>query len=122
MTLIPITKRTTCCFVDCGEAVCSCKPTKFMYPKLTAEAKLQAFQSKFYQGVEWEPKKGDYYTTTRADLELYQVVDVDDEFVYTTYLYEDSPISKWDKNKFTTEDFGIKRMFVPDYLLKMEVD
>ncbi|MGJ1414060.1 hypothetical protein [Sphingobacterium multivorum] len=93
-----------------------------MYPKLTAEAKLQAFHSKFYQGVEWEPKKGDYYTTTRADLELYQVVDVDNEFVYTTYLYENSPISKWDKDKFTTEDFGIKRMFVPDYLLKMEVD
>ncbi|MGJ1362916.1 hypothetical protein ACR79B_20610 [Sphingobacterium spiritivorum] len=91
-----------------------------MYPKLTAEAKLQAFQSKFYQGVEWDPKKGDYYTTTRSDLELYQVVDVDDNYVYTSYLHEGSPIDKWPKDGFTTEGFGDRRMYVPDNLLKFE--
>lgn len=89
-----------------------------MYPKLTVEAKLQAFAYKFYQGVEWEPKKGDYYTTTRSDLELYQVVDIDDNYVYTTYLREDSPIDKWAKEGFTTEGFGDRRMHIPHYLLK----
>lgn len=89
-----------------------------MYPKLTAEAKLQAFQSKYYQGVEWEPKKGDYYTTTRADLELYKIVEIDEKYVYTTYMREDSPIDKWPKEGFTTEGFGDRRMHVPDYLFK----
>lgn len=28
MTLIPITQRTTYCFVDCGKEVCTCKPIK----------------------------------------------------------------------------------------------
>lgn len=90
------------------------------HPVLTTEIKLQVFAAKFYQGMFWEPKKGDYYTTTRADLELYQVVDVDERFVYTKYTYdvESKNISKWEKDKFLTHGFGTRRMWIPDYLIK----
>lgn len=30
MTLLPITKRTTYCFKDCGKEVCKCKPAKVL--------------------------------------------------------------------------------------------
>lgn len=88
--------------------------------KITPEIKLEAFAAKFYQGMIWEPKKGDYYTTTRADLEVYQIVDVDDKYVYTKYDYdvESSNISKWEKDKFLSEGFGTRRMWIPEYLLR----
>ena len=88
------------------------------HPVLTAEMKLEAFAVKYYIGLQWEPKKGDYYTTTRADLELYQVSDIDEDFVYTIYTDRECDVQKWDKDKFTTQDFGIRRMWIPDYLIK----
>lgn len=93
---------------------------EFKSIELTPEMKLQCFQFKYYNGLEWIPKKGDFYTTTRADLEVYQVVDVDEEFIYTKYTSELSSgeISKWDKDKFLTEGFGDRRMWIPDFLIK----
>lgn len=86
--------------------------------KLTPEIKLQALEMKYYSGIHWEPKKGDYYTTSRADLELYQVVDVDDEFVYTSYLPVNlDNISKWRKDEFTSKDFGLRRVHVHEVLI-----
>lgn len=93
-----------------------------MNPKLTAEVKLQDFEVRFYQYIKWQPKKGDYYTTTRSDLELYQVIDIDDEFIYTKYCDKErgDSVSKWEKEKFTTEGFGDRRMHVPNYLLNFK--
>lgn len=94
------------------------KQEQLKHPVLTAEMKLEAFAVKYYNGLQWNPKKGDYYTTTRADLELYQVHDIDEDFVYTIYTDRECEVQRWDKDKFTTQDFGIRRMWIPDYLIK----
>lgn len=87
-----------------------------MKNKLTESQKLQALAYKYYNGGIWEPKAGDYYTTSRADLELYQVVEVTDTIVRTTYLTPDSDISEWKKDGFTTEGFGVNRVWVPNWV------
>ena len=87
--------------------------------KLTEMQKLHALAYKYYQGQKWEPKKGDYYTTSRADLELYQVVDVTDTKVVTRYLVGSDNVSEWDKNGFLTEGFGVNRVWVPHFIFKL---
>jgi hypothetical protein len=52
---------------------------------LTPWQKLEALSMRYYGCVVWEPNAGDFYTTSRADLELYQVVDVTDTEVITRY-------------------------------------
>lgn len=87
--------------------------------KLTLEEKLQALSSKYYDGLEWQPKKGDYYTTSRNDLELYQIVDENETTFFTSYLDEKkSPEPhEWSKQKFL-QDFGERRVYVPEFILK----
>ena len=84
---------------------------------LTPEQKLNALAYRFYQGGEWTPKAGDFYTTSRADLELYQVVKIEDGKVFTRYLIGSDVISEWDEAGFTTEGFGPRRVYVPDWVL-----
>lgn len=86
---------------------------------LTENQKLNALAFKYYQGAKWEPKAGDYYTTSRSDLELYQVVEVTEDKVKTKYLTPDSSISEWDKAGFLTEGFGVNRVWVPDWVLSL---
>lgn len=88
--------------------------------KLTETQKLHALAFKYYQGVKWEPKKGDYYTTSRADLELYQIVDVTETKIMTRYLVGSDTISEWDKEAFLTQGFGINRVWVPDFIFKLK--
>jgi len=83
----------------------------------TKDMKLDAFARKYYQGEEWIPKAGDYYTTTRNDLELYQVVEVTETEVHTSYLPLGGQVSKWPINEFTKEGFGPRRMLVPIEIL-----
>lgn len=78
--------------------------------------KLQAMALKYYSGVIWEPKAGDYYTSSRADLELYQVVKVTEKYVYTRYLTPNSAIQEWDKEGFTKQGFGVNRVHVPNFV------
>jgi hypothetical protein len=87
--------------------------------ELTYKEKLAAISAKHYQYLKWTPKKGDYYTTVRNDLELYQIVDEDELFLYTKYCNPEkgSEISKWEKDKFLT-DFGIHRVYVPDWIFE----
>jgi len=85
----------------------------------TTDMKLQALALKYYHGVNWEPKTGDYYTTSRADLELYQVVRVTEKYIYTRYLTPDSAFTEWDKDGFTKEGFGVNRVHVPDFVFSM---
>lgn len=85
----------------------------------TTDMKLQALALKYYSGVKWEPKAGDYYTSSRADLELYQVVEVTDTKVKTMYLNGDKNVSEWEKDGFTKEGFGVNRVHVPDFVFGM---
>lgn len=88
--------------------------------KLTHEQKLQAMALKYYQGMVWRPKKGDFYTSSRADLELYQVVEVSDTQVVTKYTEGSEELSYWGKHEFTNEGFGLNRVWVPDFVLEAE--
>ena len=81
--------------------------------QITAEQKLQALALKFYQGHQWQPKAGDYYTTSRADFELYRVVKVETGVVYTEYCTNPGEISEWPETEFTKYGFGPKRVYVP---------
>lgn len=87
----------------------------------TSDMKLQSIAQKYYLGgIEWIPKAGDYYTSTRADLELYQVVKVTDTQIFTRYVKHDSEIAAWDKDGFTCEGFGINRVHVPDFVFRIQ--
>ena len=41
--------------------------------QLTEWQKIEAMALRFYSELQWVPKAGDYYTTSRADLELYRI-------------------------------------------------
>jgi hypothetical protein len=90
-----------------------------MYTGLTETQKLRALGAKYYQGLVWQPKAGDYYTTCRFDLELYKIVREDDEHLYTKYLDRECSEAKWPKAKFL-EDFGVKRVWVPEWILELK--
>lgn len=85
--------------------------------KLTYQQKLDALAYRFYQGAAWEPKAGDFYTTSRADLELYQVVSVEGGVVRTRYTEGSDSISEWPEAEFLTGGFGPKRVFVPEWII-----
>lgn len=84
---------------------------------LTYDQKLKALAFRFYQGHVWKPKAGDYYTTSRADLELYRVADIVDGKVFTEYATRPGVLTEWDEATFTTEGFGPMRVYVPDFYL-----
>ncbi|MCB5411797.1 hypothetical protein [Pseudogemmobacter faecipullorum] len=89
--------------------------------ELTMRQKLAALSLRFYQGMMWEPKPGDYYTTSRADLELYQVVSVEGGKVRTRYCNgKTQTISEWPEAEFTSGGFGPKRVHVPDFVLRAD--
>jgi len=89
------------------------------FEKLTEQQKLHSLAARFYQELEWVPKEGDYYTTSRADLELYRVVDIKDGKVFTEYCTNPGlNIAEWDQSEFTTGGFGPKRVYVPDWILE----
>ena len=85
--------------------------------KLTFQQKLDALSYRFYQSGQWTPKAGDFYTTSRADLELYQVVSVENGVVRTRFTEGSDTISEWPEDGFLTEDFGPRRVFVPDWII-----
>lgn len=85
--------------------------------KLTHQQKLEAMAHRFYQEVEWRPKAGDYYTTSRADLELYRVVEVRDDVIVTDYTESSAGVSEWPVAEFLTEGFGPKRVWVPEWII-----
>jgi hypothetical protein len=89
--------------------------------ELAFSQKLAAIALKYYDDFKWNPKKGDYYTSTRNDLELYQIVDEGEQFFYTKYCdpKKGIEISEWPKATFL-KDFGLKRVFVPDWILNSD--
>jgi hypothetical protein len=89
--------------------------------QLTEIQKLNAIANKYYSGLQWTPKTGDYYTTSRADLELYQIVEADEKVIRTKYCDESrgDTISEWPVETFL-KDFGVNRVWVPDWVIKMQ--
>lgn len=91
------------------------------YVELGLKQKLAALSFKYYQHQTWEPKKGDYYTTCRDDLELYRVVDVTETDIITDYCdpSRSSGTSTWTKDEFLSPDtFGYARVYVPNWILE----
>ena len=92
-----------------------------MQTELTLSQKLQALSLKHYDGFAWNPKKGDYYTSSRNDLELYQIVDENETSFFTKYCHPDrgESTAEWSKERFL-KDFGERRVYVPDFIFKMQ--
>lgn len=87
-----------------------------MPTELTESQKLEALAVRFYNGIEWHPKAGDFYTSSRPDLELYRVAKIVDGKIYTEYCTSPGQLAEWDLEGFTTEGFGDCRVHVPDYV------
>ena len=93
--------------------------------QLTERQKLQALADRFYNCVAnpWQPQKGDYYTTPRADLELYYIIAESEHHFFTVYCdtskYGDgvNP-AKWLKSEFLT-GFGENRIQVKPYIFDL---
>lgn len=96
--------------------------------KLTPMQKLRALSIRFYDGMEWVPTAGDFYTTTRADLELYQIVEIHSTtdrnrpatVVRTRYTEGSDAISEWPLDGFQTHGFGPFRVWVPHFVLETD--
>lgn len=92
---------------------------EFIQTELTERQKLHVLATRFYNQIEnqWQPKKGDYYTTPRADLELYYIIDETEDSFLTVYCntsrYANGIVipSEWPKTKFL-QGFGINRIHV----------
>lgn len=101
-------------------------------PTLTVQKKLMAFEHKYYNHSDWEPKVGDYYTLTRSHLgmELFQIVDENEnnEFgikqVYGEYMSVDANVNNeptyFDKETFLM-GFGACRVHVPLHILNLNI-
>lgn len=85
---------------------------------LTAQQKLAALACRFYQGLQWQPAAGDHYTTSRNDLELYRVAKIEGGKVYTEYCTKPGVLTQWDEVGFATEGFGVRRVWVPPFVLE----
>lgn len=99
-------------------AVVGCANVDLDPVRLTHKQKLEALAFRFYQDGKWEPKKGDFYTTSRADLELYKIVDESETEIFTSYLPLGGVVANWPKETFATGGFGPKRVWVPPFILE----
>lgn len=99
--------------------------------QLTYAQKLTALAYKFYHHQAWRPASGDYYTSSRDDLELYQVVEVIPatperaaEIITRRCDLDnkDSTPDRWSYIDFMHPDgFGSKRVWVPTFVLSPTV-
>lgn len=86
--------------------------------ELTLLQKLNALSARYYQGTVWEPKAGDFYTTCRADLELYRIAKIEDGVVFTEYCTRPGIYADWPEEEFTSVGFGPKRVWVPNWIFE----
>jgi hypothetical protein len=85
---------------------------------LTERQKLAVIGYNYYSGGKerWEPKVGDYYTTPRADLDLYRIVREDEDNFYTVYCHtENCTEAQWKKDEFL-KGFGEFRIHVHEFV------
>lgn len=87
--------------------------------ELTVNQKMHALSNAMYQGgVKWIPKAGDYYTSSRADLELYKIVSIENGKIKTKYAHSDTEPMEWDEETFLTKGFGVNRIHVPNWIFE----
>ncbi len=91
---------------------------------ITDRQKLAAFAARFYQGMQWSPKVGDYYTMSRADNQLCRIVGEDEKNFYITISWLDGKKSTHDptpfgKSTFNTEGFGLNRVWCPEWIFEI---
>lgn len=90
---------------------------------ITDKQKLNAMAFTLYQHSKWEPKVGDYYTITRADNQLCRIVGEGEETFWVKLSWptgQVSEASEFPKEGFNTKDFGVNRIYVPEWALKVE--
>lgn len=85
---------------------------------LTPDQKLAALALRFYQGLAWYPKPGDHYTTARNDMELYRIAKIEGGRIFTEYCTRPGELTEWPEAGFTTEGFGLRRVWVPPFVLE----
>lgn len=86
--------------------------------KLTFQQKLQALEHKYYHLQQWTPVAGDLYTTSRADLEVYEIVAVTDDAIHTKYTEGGDSITSWPIETFLAkETFGYARVHIPKWII-----
>ncbi len=88
--------------------------------KINERQKLAALAMRFYQGMKWEPKVGDYYCLTRDGLELFQIRSSDGEnfFLRKVGPNDAQDLSDaWPIADFQT-GFGINRVWVHPVILE----
>lgn len=87
---------------------------------ITDKQKLTAMAYRFYQNAKWEPKVGDYYTITRDDNQLCRIVGESETMFWVKLSWPDGQVSvasEFEKEGFATKDFGLNRIFVPEWAL-----
>lgn len=85
--------------------------------KLTMRQKLTAIHIKHYQGTEWLPQAGDYFTTMRADLGLFMISKIEGRRVFVVSIGSDDQESSFDLGNFTSGGTGSLRVHVPKFVL-----
>lgn len=101
------------------------RPIHFKFTSLTIYQKLQALSLKYYHNMEWSPMPGNYYTSTRDDFELYKIIGVSYDCLLTQYcdIYKQSEEpARWLQRDFATRDFGLNRVWVPNFVLDPNVE
>lgn len=71
---------------ECPE--CGLDNLKEKTVSLNERQKIAALAMRFYQGMKWEPKVGDYYCLSREGLEMFQITRSDGENFYITKVYD----------------------------------
>lgn len=92
-----------------------------MYKTLSPMQKLEALAQKNYRQQVWQPKQDDYYTSQRADLELYKIIEIKDGKIYTVYCDKECSPQVWDEKDFTNNGFGLYRVHVPQWVLELKI-
>jgi len=89
------------------------------YTALTCQQKLHCMAVKYFQNYEWIPKAGDYFTTARADLKLFQITRIDGRDVFTINTAETESLEdRHDLAGFSCFGQGSIRVYVPDFILE----
>jgi len=89
------------------------------YTALTCQQKLHCFGLKYFQNYEWKPEIGDYFTTTRADLELFQITRIEERNVFWINAKEPNSLEQRDDlSGFSCLGQGSIRLYVPDFILE----
>jgi hypothetical protein len=93
---------------------------------LTWKQKCHAMAFHVNQPGNWTPVAGDYYTSVRPDLEVYQVVSIDGGVVSTRYVEppqdDGSQLATWSEQGFLSDGYGPSRVWLPAWALEIKDD